>query len=188
MCSRFQFSTHSDAAAVRRLLARLEAAYPAFIPPDGEVLPNMQAPILVAGVEKLGVLPARWGFPGSGGQLVINARSETAAEKPMFRDSLRTRRCALLTTGFYEWSHDGRRQKYLLRKSGEPVTYLAGLYQIVDGEPRFVVLTRPPHTSMNDIHDRMPVILEQKQLRQWLQGNYTELLHSPEPWLDREAQ
>ena len=97
---------------------------------------------------------------------MINARGETAAEKKTFSESLRERRVILPATGFYEWSSD--KTKYLFSVGASTVFYLCGLYKIVDGKYRFVILTRAANESMIEIHERMPVIVAEHEVRPYL--------------------
>ena len=97
---------------------------------------------------------------------VINARAETAAAKPMFRESVRSRHCLIPSTGFYEW--DANKRKYLFTLPGQDVLYMAGLYDRRDNEDCYCVLTTAPNPSMQPIHDRMPLILTGEQRRRWL--------------------
>ncbi len=105
---------------------------------------------------------------------MINARSETAAEKPAFRSSLRRRRCLVPADGFYEWRRmPAGKQPYLIRlASGEPFTF-AGLWDRWvphDGEPieSFTILTTRPNRLAAAVHDRMPVIVGPRHHQLWL--------------------
>ena len=116
----------------------------------GEIFPTNLAPIIISEGGVMAARPMFWGFPkwkGSG--VIINARAETAADKPMFRSSLAARRCIVPSTGFYEWSHSGdkkQKDKYLINLPDTPMLYMAGIYNYYhesDGQqlPRFVILT-----------------------------------------------
>ena len=168
MCGRYQFSLIPGDPALARLRALVAQRYPDYAIPDGEVLPSQRVPVLVAGEQKAAVGLMQWGYPSPGGSgLLINARRETAGEKPMFRDSLRLRRCAIPVTGYYEWARDTR-QKFFLSQSGKRLQYLAGLYDLFEGTARFVILTAEANPSVSDLHHRMPVILRQAQVLTWL--------------------
>lgn len=113
----------------------------------------------------------RWGFVQPSGQVVINARSETAAQKPMFAQPLRTARCLVPATHFYEWQRMGReRVRYACRVPEQPVFYMAGLYRFEPQQtlPAFTILTRPAQGAIATIHNRMPVILPRDALDAWL--------------------
>ncbi|WMT91323.1 SOS response-associated peptidase [Pelagibacterium sp. H642] len=124
---------------------------------------------------------ARWGlvphwvkdpreFP-----LLVNARAETMAEKPAFRDAVRHKRCILPASGYYEWKTLPNGKKlpyYITHQSGEPIA-LAGLYSSwmgPDGEEIDTVatITVPAGPDVEHIHDRMPAIMRGEQIDQWL--------------------
>ena len=125
-------------------------------------------------------------MPGRDGKLVINARAETAPERPMFQRGFAECRCVIPTTGFYEY--DSSRRKYFFGSPGKPL-YLAGLSDEMDGVNRFVILTTAPNRSMADIHDRMPLVLQREQIRPWLTQPEAaaKLLKMAPPLLDRKC-
>lgn len=189
MCGRYQFSTEKY-KAFRQILqtAQRRSGRPEKqIPFAGDILPSQEAPVLIAEGGRVTAEFQQWGFPGRQGGLVINARAETVCDKPMFRRSMASRRCVLPATGYYEW--DSAHHKYFFRRPGTPL-YLAGIYDDVDGQDRFVVLTTAPNDSVRDIHDRMPLILSHEQVRPWLTDARAalELLTIVPPSLERENQ
>lgn len=135
-----------------------------------------------------------WGFPrfgkaealspgsgagrrGGGSGVVINARSETVEEKAMFRRSFEERRCVVPAAGFFEWKRDAdlaagrgreKKVKYLFRQAPGRPLYMAGLIGEFAGERRFVILTTAANASMEEVHDRMPVLLLPEQVEPWL--------------------
>lgn len=130
-----------------------------------------------------------WGFPGFQGKgVIINARSETAADKKTFRDSLLFRRCIIPTTGFYEWTKDKKKEKYLFTLPDSPVLYLAGFYNELKGERRFVILTTESNSSVSDIHNRMPVIITPDIKEKWVNDTDMALnyLHEEMPLLNNQ--
>jgi len=105
-------------------------------------------------------------------QRLINARSETAAKRGVFRESLQARRCAVPAAGFYEWKKMGRvRQPFAIRPQTGLIAF-AGLWDSWQGDGRrletFTILTTQPNEAIAAIHDRMPVILDRTQLAAWL--------------------
>ena len=125
-------------------------------------------------------LEARWGLiphwvkdlDGFKANL-FNARSESAAQKPSFRDALRRRRCLLPASGFYEWSGSAGRKRpyYVHRRDGRPLA-LAGLWSLWGrGEGALLsctILTTRPNAVVAPLHDRMPVILLPEAFDRWL--------------------
>lgn len=126
---------------------------------------------------------------------MINARSETAAEKPSFRSALKRRRCLIPVSGYYEWKTEGKvKRPFWIRVKDAPLFAFAGLWehwQAPDGGEldSCTLLTRDAIPSMQFIHDRMPVILFPDQYDAWLDPKQQdghaalELLRAPE---DRE--
>lgn len=147
-------------------MSEVQARFGAASIHTGEIFPTNAAPILLVEEKKMTPKPMTWGFPGFRGKGVINARGETAFDKPMFRKSLLERRCAVPTTGFYEW--DKGKTKYQFRLPGQRELYLAGLWNTFQGEERFVILTTAPNDTIVRIHDRMPVLLRNDELLPWL--------------------
>lgn len=184
MCGRYQF-TAAPGEDYRRILRDLQRRRGADALPEGDVAPSRPAPVLVLREGKIVTDLFAWGLPGTRGGLVINARAETAVQRPMFRDSVLARRCVVPTTGFYEW--DAARHKYLFQLPGSALLYLAGLYDYVDGQGRYVILTTAPNASMAPIHDRMPLVLQREQIRPWLADTEAALalLDTAPPLLDR---
>lgn len=103
------------------------------------------------------------------GKQIINARSETAADKPLFRDGMLQRHCLIPATNYFEWEKRGRdRIKYAIRECDSPILYMAGVYRIENGKPVFSILTREPAENIAFIHNRMPVILHPEAKNDWL--------------------
>lgn len=103
----------------------------------------------------------------------INARTETAAEKPMFRRIFRYRRCLVAADGWYEWRlENGARQPYFLCFEDRRPFFFGGLWDEWQGAeglmPTFTILTRPPAPNITYIHDRMPVIIAPNAYEPWL--------------------
>lgn len=115
------------------------------------------------------------------GPLNINARAETVAVKPAFRDSLRGKRCLIPADGFYEWEpkQDGRRPHYVTLASGEPMMF-AGIWAAwrepeSDGWMRScAIITTSANRRLSGIHTRMPVILEPESWDMWLDRELRE--------------
>ena len=122
-----------------------------------------------------GLIPSWAKDPGIGSRM-INARSETLAEKPSFRAAFRRRRCLVLTDGFYEWQKqpDGKTKipMYIRLRSEKPFAF-AGLWEVWNSKDGSTILsctiiTTEPNDFMRVIHNRMPVILPQEDYQTWL--------------------
>ncbi len=133
----------------------------------GDIYPGKDAPVLRGEDGFICCGWQRWGFPGfQGKKLIFNARCESALEKPMFRDSILHRRIVIPASWFYEWNI--RKEKYTFKRKNMPVMFMAGFCrQYEDGE-HFVILTTAANTSMKPVHDRMPLILEQEKITEWI--------------------
>jgi putative SOS response-associated peptidase YedK len=141
---------------------------------EGEIFPTNIVPIKTAD----GYFPMKWGFDMRG-RSVINARSETALEKPMFRTALLERRCLIIASGYYEWQdcENGSKTKYEFSVPGQNTMYLAGCYRRDRDEPldSFVILTRDATPEFEAIHNRMPVVLTDRQAHAWLESDTQNL-------------
>ena len=137
---------------------------------SGEIFPTDIVPVQV-GVNEY--LPMKWGFVGFNGKPVINARSETALDKPMFQKAMLERRCLIPASGYYEWQKIGsQKTKFKLYVPDSPL-YLAGCYREEANSSlfNFVILTRQAGSGIENIHDRMPVIITHKHKEKWLYEN-----------------
>ena len=129
MCGRYNFTRDAGDMA-ESIVEMMDRRYPGEYK-TGEIFPGDTAPGVLNDNGRIVPVPAVFGFPGfSDGKLIINARSETAAEKPMFSDSLRDQRIVLPASGFYEWSHDEKKTKYLFTVGGEKLSSLFSSAQL----------------------------------------------------------
>jgi len=112
---------------------------------------------------------------------MINARSETAATKPAFRDALKSRRCVIPADGFYEWMRTAKaKQPYCFEVNGGELFAFAGIWdRWKDPSGNWVktcsILTTTPNAVTSPIHDRMPVILDPDDYDQWLDPGMTSV-------------
>ena len=183
MCGRYTLYTGEQAEEIRRIIDIAQRQVNGQLK-LGEVFPSDRAPILVASQDKVVVRTAVWGFPGFQGKgLLINARSETAEERPTFREPLLHRRCVVPTTGFYEWNK--QKEKFLFQYPDSTVVYLAGLWGEVGGKRRYTILTTEPNQAVSVVHNRMPVLLAKEQVRPWLMDTTValQMLHAKQPEL-----
>jgi len=139
----------------------------------GPIAPSDIAPVVANSVSRVPhSYPMRWGFTRPDGKgLIINARSETAQERIMFRKPLLERRCLIPATCYFEWEKRGKeRIPYAIRTQDGGLMYMAGFYRYEAGGalPAVVILTCTPAEEIAFIHDRMPVILPRALQAQWL--------------------
>ena len=140
----------------------------------GEIFPTDVVPVIAPNRSGLRtVYPMKWGY--SGKSLLMNARSETAAEKLTFREDWVRHRCIVPASWYFEWEHypgsDGKKHtgdKYLIHPKDSAVTWLCGLYRIENGLPVFVILTREPGETLRFLHDRMPLIMPDELVTEWI--------------------
>ena len=114
---------------------------------------------------------AQWGFAAKSTKLVINARAETMAERPMFRASFAHHRALIPADGFFEWSREGeRKQPHWFHRPERRALLLAALLTPPQREQpgRFCVVTQPASESLAWIHHRMPLIVEPEAVHDWL--------------------
>lgn len=148
--------------------------------PSYNVAPSQQVLAIVndgaknrLGQLKWGLIPP-WAKDEKIGSKMINARSETVAEKPSFKGALRRKRCLVIADSFYEWKREeGKKIPMLIKlKSGEPFAFAAlwETWQSPDGKKvnSCTILTTGPNELMERIHDRMPVILTKEEEKIWL--------------------
>lgn len=190
MCGRYSLFTEEENQEIMRIVRSLENRYPGNNMKHGEIYPTNAAPILCQEGNEVKPELSTWGFPRFGAKgVIINARSETADSRPMFKKSLHTRRCLVPSTGFYEWTQHGTKTKYRFTLPNEHTLYMAGIFNEFKGENRFVILTTTANNSIADIHDRMPVILPRTLAEEWIASEEFAIsyLHTSMPVLKRET-
>ena len=187
MCGRYTLRTR-----LNRLLQIYAAESEAELEPRYNIAPTQE----VAAVRTLsdstsrelvllhwGLIPA-WAEDPKIGNRMINARAETVAEKPSFRNALKHRRCLVVADGFYEWRKQGKtKQPYFIRMKDERPFAFAGLWERWK-KPNLTIesctiITTSANKLMSDLHDRMPVILSQNDIAIWLD----QKIDQPEPLL-----
>ncbi len=202
MCGRYGLH-HSPAEVIRRF--RVERT-PDPLQPElfqrYNVAPTQEMPVIHAAedgarcldVMRWGLVPP-WATDPSIGSRMINARAESAAEKPAFRHAFRMRRCVVPASGFYEWTaSDGGRQPMWIHRPDDGLLALAGLWEEwhgPDGPLRtYCILTTDANERLAPIHARMPVILDDRDVEVWLdpragpEALRTRLRPCPPEWLE----
>jgi len=179
MCGRYTLSSPSDDLALLFDLPELP-----LVPPRYNLAPTQEAAVVRVpapgqprqlALLKWGLIPY-WAKEASIGNRMINARAESAAEKPAYRWSFQKKRCLIPADGFYEWKKEGKaKQPYLIRRADKKPFAFAGLWsswrdpdqggKTVD---TFTILTTGPNDLMRPLHDRMPVIVDRENFDLWL--------------------
>ena len=173
MCGRYYIREEDSASDLQEIIDQLNRKGQTV--KTGEIFPSDTVPV-IANSKSMQPSPFAmpWGFTMPDGKLIINARSETAAEKPMFRDGMQQRRCLLPASHYFEWEKRQREKiKYAIKPSGSDMLFMAGLYRIEGNKARFTILTRTPADNISFIHDRMPVILPKEAMNDWLNLKYS---------------
>ena len=179
MCGRYTLSTPSDF---------IQEGFDLDDEPDlvarYNIAPTQDAPVVVASATapgKRSLVSMRWGLiphfakQPTGGARAINARCETVAERPTFRQSFQQKRCLVPADGFFEWQgRGGSKQPFLVHLEERRLFAFAGLWSTWRKLPTdtpittFSIVTCPPNKALASLHDRMPVVLKANDYDQWL--------------------
>ena len=156
--------------------------------PRYNIAPMQRHFIVTTEFENRKVVPARWGLvnrwakDNSRASQCINAKAETVEVRPSFRDAFKKRRCVVPADGFYEWTgpKGARRPMWIHRADGKLILF-AGLYE--DWFPEkdrpettFTIITCEPNAVTRPIHNRMPVILEERAADDWMNAGEADPL------------
>ena len=155
--------------------------------PRYNIAPSQDSPVVTVKDDNRVLIMMRWGLvpfwakEASIGYKMINAKAETVHEKPSFRKSFKEKRCLVLADGFYEWTKTDKKNKVPFRfvlKTKEPFAF-AGLWdawKTPEGELllSFTIITTTANELMEPIHDRMPVILHEKDEALWLDPEFKD--------------
>lgn len=176
MCGRFTLRTEPAEFWPAEQLSLFQPRY--------NIAPTQEVPIVRRPAAEAQLSQAAWGLVPSWaddikiGYRMINARSETVAEKPAFRDAFEKRRCLVLADGYYEWKTIGKqKQPFFIRFPDDRVFAFAGLWESWRGtkEDRrnppletCTIITTEANRLTADVHDRMPAILRPEEYEYWL--------------------
>ncbi|WP_419925102.1 SOS response-associated peptidase [Candidatus Poriferisocius sp.] len=168
LATRFEFEGYGEAAQQRFNIA-----------PTQQVLTVVGGEIRQTGLMRWGLIPP-WAKDTSIGSAMINARAETVAEKPSFRDALKHRRCLVPADGFYEWQKTGgaKRPMRVVLRTGEPFAF-AGIWSAWRDPAgsrieSCAIITTEANNLLKPIHHRMPVILPEELEALWLDAPYDD--------------
>jgi len=176
MCGRFYIAEEDTAEDLLRIIDALNRRYKGITPvkTQGEIRPTDIIPVMANSPSmSTGVYAMKWGYTMPDGKPMFNARSETAATKPLFSDGMRQRRCIIPATLYFEWQKAGTQKiKHAIATTGSDMIYMAGIYRLEGNRAACSILTRPPADCIAHIHNRMPVILPEAATHDWLNLRY----------------
>lgn len=160
MCGRFYF----DFDVVKENIKDFDFENVKFEFKKGEIFPSNN--ILVK--DKDGYDSLKWGVqPEWSKHLIINARLETVNEKRFFKSDFKNHPCVIISTSYFEWTNKQKKEI----KTDNPIIFLAGFYKIIDEIKEAVILTKEPQNEIRYIHNRMPVILNEKDIKDYLDNS-----------------
>lgn len=186
MCGRYNFGEETE-KDVRRIVSETDKKINWSC--RGDIHPSEMAIIITGKVSGLFAENMYWGFPSyQARQLMINARSESVLAKKSFSDSVLHRRCVIPAHHFYEW--DRSRNKVTFTRKENMTLYMAGFYNHFENEDRFIILTISANESMKPVHDRMPLILSEDEIREWIcsETRIRDFLKKGSPMLSRSQE
>ncbi len=136
--------------------------------PIRQIRPADLAPVFIREEGNISAQAMRWGFPMQRSGVIFNARVETLEDKRLFRDAFQSCRCIVPALGFYEWdAKNGKR--HIFRRKEHEILYIAGIYQEIAEDIRFVIITTPACFPVSQVHARMPLVLHAQQAMHWLE-------------------
>lgn len=196
MCGRFSFAPNEKIIEER---FSVKAGLDLFVP-RYNCAPTQKLAVISNDVPddlsfyRWGLIPF-WSKDASAGSKMINTKAETISEKPSFKKSFNSKRCLVLTDGFYEWKKEGKIKTpyYFYLKNHTPFAF-AGIWdewKDAEGKPlrTFSIITTSANNLMKPIHERMPVILKREEEREWLSINNSQtLLQLLKPYSSAEMQ
>ena len=180
MCGRYSLHSNPEVVALLFGLSEVPAYQPRYnIAPASQLLVIREGG---AAFVRWGLVP-RWARDPAIGAKMNNARAETVAEKPSFREAYRKRRCLIPANGYYEWKlENGLKQPYYIAPSGGALFAFAGLWEQWNERQTCAVITTESNKKMAAVHERMPVIVSPAEYSAWLAGEtYAKVALRPCP-------
>ncbi len=184
MCGRYTLHSRLNLLLQQFAVETAPAYHPRY-----NIAPTQDAPVVRQRTPKAqrsmdllrwGLIPL-WADDPSIGNRMINARAETAHERPAFRAAFRRRRCLVPADGYYEWQKAAtHKQPFYIRVDGGKPFAMAGLWEHWEDDggnalETYTVLTTDANEATRHLHDRMPVILDKTQYARWLDPHYQEV-------------
>ncbi|MCP5073065.1 MAG: SOS response-associated peptidase [Rhodobacteraceae bacterium] len=178
MCGRFALTLPVDAVAGWFDAVQVKVAWDR---PRYNICPTQTIPVAVSYEDERQLVPMRWGFiprwykSPTDGPILINARSETIAEKPAFRSAAQFRRCLIPADGFYEWHREKAKGKepWFIHPSNADLMAFAGIWQVWKGpegqrEVTCAIVTTKAGVDLAQVHHREPVAIMPDDFGLWL--------------------
>ena len=186
MCGRFTL-TRRDRRELAELLGVDERDLRDY-QPHYNIAPLQDHFVIRPRYERRELLAARWGLVNSwaanssSAASCINAKAETIETRPSFKDAFAKRRCIVPADGFYEWrGRKDNREPFWIHSPHGGLLWLAGLYELWQPEPSrwqrtFTIITTRANRLLEPVHDRMPVILDQRAAEDWMNPSEKDLV------------
>jgi putative SOS response-associated peptidase YedK len=180
MCGRFTLARQDRVSLALELGVSVNQLAEETYRPRYNIAPTNKHWVVRMEYEDREMLRARWGLinhwakDASVGHRQINARAETVDKRPAFRDAFKKRRCVVPADGFFEWAGPkGARQPIWFHRPDDGLILFAGLYESWqpapdEWEPTFTIITTNANATLEPVHDRMPVILPDEAVDEWL--------------------
>jgi len=195
MCGRFCLISTPETIAIFfgfNIDLPFEARYN--IAPNQQILAvRQQDDYLEPALLRWGLIPS-WAKEKSIGYKMINARSETLAEKPSFRSAYKSRRCLIPATGFFEWKKEEKsKQPYFIHRDDGGIFCFAGLWEAWTDKPSgeviesCTIITTEANELMKPLHHRMPVIIPKEEYAHWTSCQSGSDIMKPSEWQGFEA-
>jgi putative SOS response-associated peptidase YedK len=175
MCGRATLTNDDFEGIAAELDAEFSPEDAALYRPRYNIAPTDLHWIVDYGADRRVLRPAIWGYRASGGRPLINVRGEQVGSGRGFREAFASRRCLVVTDGFFEW--DRAKAPFWFHRADRRLVLLAGLFQPPDAaapppdgrpRPRFTILTTQPNRLVAEVHDRMPVVVAPPAIDAWL--------------------
>ena len=177
MCGRYSLICIDDLGTTFRIFNPMLGARSKF-----NIAPGTRQPVIVQGAGGRELVQMQWGLVPhwtknlKAAHPIINARAESLAEKPSFSSLVKTKRCLVPASGFFEWKHEGaRKHPFYSQVTGQPLFAFAGLYDEWHDPAgsvlaTYTIITTEPNALMATVHNRMPAILAPDYEERWLAG------------------
>ena len=179
MCGRYTFFNNIDSLqhslnidVIDSNIINHQASY--------NISPTQNAPVVFEENNKRILKNMRWGLipswakDNSFASKLINARSETIADKPSFKNLITTNRCVVLTNGYYEWVNvDNKKHPYFIYSEENTMISMAGLWTEWRDVVSFTIITKQSNISIRHLHHRMPLVLQEEKIDSYLDKRNT---------------